>query len=265
MSPYQGTASEVAQAAAGHLGRSFVSCYLLGSAARGDEVLGVSDLDVVIVTRGRRVIHSWEHFPPRLSFLEEFAAEARRLAEDAMAPRPPLRSKFLISTVLGRESLRKEAEGMLYFELQGAKLLAGEEVRGELRKPSWKSLDGELVESITRWRDRMIVNLSSLDVRKEPWRLASYAVMYALPTAGAYIALKKRKVILAKREIPAAFVREFPRFGSAQVLHDLLDEYLDWRKRDEDLQRLSALWLRSLKFLLEIRQSMGASQQMRSR
>jgi hypothetical protein len=230
----------------------------LGSTARGEERLGASDIDVLIVVRGRRVIHPWDRFPSSFRFLEGYANEAERLAKTAMAPRPPLRLRLLVTTVVGRENLQKEANSMLYYDLQGAKLLAGTEVREELRRPSWKVLDKELLEDIRRWRHRMIVNSSTIDVRKEPHRLASYAVMYALPTAGAYIALKRRKLVTNKKEIPRAFMEEFPEFASAPVLQDILDEYLNWKLRDDDLERLLSLWLRSLMFLLEIERSVEA-------
>lgn len=258
MGSYQDLASRLAQAASERLGASFVSCYLLGSSARGEERLGTSDVDVLIVVRGKRVLHQWDRFPPSFSFLEGFAGEAEQLARDAMAPRPPLRQRFLVTTVVGRESIRREANGVLYFDLQGARLLAGAEVRRVLRMPSWKALDVELLEDISRWRERMVANLSSLDIWKEPHRLASYAVMYALPTAGAYIALKRRRLVTSKSEIPGAFMKEFPGFESAPVLEELLEEYLNWRWRDTDLARLSSLWLRSLKFILEVQREVNA-------
>ena len=228
MTEYQDLASRLAQTTSQHLGNSFISCYLTGSASRGEERLGLSDIDILIVTRGKRVIHQWDRpRPPSFSFLKEFAKEAERLARDAMAPRPPLRLGFLITTIVGQESLQKEADGMLYFDLQKAKLLAGKEVREGLRPPLWKTLDAELLENIGRWRERMIVNLSTLDLRKDPYRLASYAIMYSLPTAGAFIALKRKRLVMNKKEIPVTFRNEFPAFDSARVLEDALDEYLN--------------------------------------
>ncbi len=257
MTEYQGLASKLAQTASQHLGTSFVSCYLTGSTARGEERPGLSDIDILIVTRGKKVIHQWDRPRPQsLSFLKGFAKEAERLARDAMAPRPPLRLGFLITTIVGQESLRKEADGMLYFDLLKAKLLAGKDVREGLRPPSWRTLNAELLENIGRWRDRMIVNLSTLNLRKEPYRLASYAIMYSLPTAGAFIALKRKRLVMSKKDIPAAFKNEFPTFDSASVLQDALDEYLNWKTRDQDLGRLSSLWLRTFKFLLEVEHSL---------
>ena len=178
MTAYQGLASKLAQTASQRLGKSFVSCYLTGSTARGEEHLGLSDIDVLIVTRGKNVILPWDRpLPPSFSFLKEFANEAERLARDAMAPRPPLRLGFLISTIVGQESLRKEANGMLYFDLQNAKLLAGKDVRKGLRPPSWRTLNSELSEYVNRWMDRMVVNLSTLYFQKVPYRLAYFAVM----------------------------------------------------------------------------------------
>lgn len=265
MTEYQDLASRLAQTASERLGNSFISCYLIGSAARGEERLGVSDIDVLIVVQGKRIIHQWDRPRPReLSFLKGYAKDAERIARDAISPRPPLRLGFLIPTVVGEASLRKEADGMLYFDLQGAKLLAGKEVREGLRRPSWRNLDAELLADIDRWRERMVMNLSALDVRNEPHRLASYAVMYSLPTAGAYIALKRRKLVTSKEEIPGVFRKEFPTFSDASVLQDVLDEYLNWKSRDEDLGRLSSLWLRSLKFLLEIQRSLQADRTSKS-
>lgn len=255
MSTYQDIASRLAESTARNLGTSFVACYITGSSARGEERPGVSDIDVLIVVRGNEVYRQWEGLPAKFSFLKGFAEEAERIAREAMAPRPPLRLGFLVTTVVGEDSLRRVANGMLYFDLQGAKLLAGKDVRKDLREPSWKALDSELLDDISRWRERMIMNLSTLDFWKASHRLASYSVMYALPTAGAFIALKRRKLVTSKCEIPGAFVKEFPGFRSSSVLQDLLDEYLNWKSRDEDLGRLSFLWLRSLQFLLEVQHS----------
>ena len=258
MSKYQDVASRLAESARRNLGTSFVACYVTGSTARGEERPGASDIDTLIIVRGKRVYHQWEGFPAWFWFLKGFSEEAERIAKEATAPRPPLRLGSLVTTVVGEDSLRKEADGMLYFDLQGAKLLAGKDVRKDLRRPSWKTLDGELLDGISRWRERMIVNLAALDIRKSPYRLASYSVMYALPTAGAFIALKRRRLVTSKREIPGAFMKEFPWFRSSSVLQDVLEEYLNWNSRDEDLGRLSSLWLRSLQFLLEVQCRVGA-------
>lgn len=257
MTGYQAIASRLARSASERLGASFVSCYLMGSGAKGEERVGTSDIDILIVVRGNRVVHQWNRFPPSFSFLEEFAEEASGLAQEAVSPRPPFRLRFLVTTVVGEERLRREADGMLYFDIQGAKLLAGREVRKRLRKPSWGTLDAELTRDIDRWRKRMVTNVLTLDIRRQPHRLASYAAMYSLPTAGAYIALKRRKIITNKKDIPRVFLREFPEFESAGVLRDVLDEYLHWRSRDENLERVSSLWFRSLRFLVEVQHKAG--------
>ncbi len=258
LSDYSELASRLAKSASEHLGDLLVSCYLLGSCARGEERPGVSDVDVLLVTQGKEFVPTWERLPSKYSFVGAFSKEAERLAKEGAAPRSPLRNKVLILTVIGRKALKHETNGMLYFDLKEAKMLAGEDVRGDLRRPSWSALDANLFGKVSRWRERMLTNLLTLDVGKEPHRLASYAVMYSLPTAAAYITLGKRKMVMSKKDIPDAFAREFPRFKSSSVLYDVLDEYLNWKSRDDDFGRLASLWVRSLKFLLEIQQNIDS-------
>jgi hypothetical protein len=189
----------------GNLSDQIVAAYLRGSAARGDNIPGISDVDFYMIVHDSALLNT----SSRQTLYDRLHPMVQEANRRWAAEKPMFR-------VVPMSYLRLNKVGSFLTSLE-AKILVGSDVLAQVEKPTAAELSQFGCEELRRFSDFWTQRDSGAITFNSLSEMASYKQYVTLKLAQTAL-LSKGIISLRKQEVSEAFGKEFYVLDSADVV-----------------------------------------------